>query len=591
MAYQLFTPTGSAHATTPITVPDNAIDVALFDSTNNVGVQLVGRNSIDYGTAVAQNTVQMVTNFAGTVLPSDSIALQGQLWFNALSATTGNLYVRQTSNPTGGLANWQQIAYSSGNVATASKLQTARNIAATGDATWSVSFDGSADVTSPITLATVTSPVAISFQKVAVNAKGLVVTTSGVVNADIVSALGYTPVNQAGDTMTGTLTMSGGAATVTGLPIPVAGSDAVNKSYVDSKVQGLSFKQTVRVGTTIGGGNITLSGLQTIDAIAVAINDRVLVKNQSLTSENGIYNAQVGAWTRSNDADTGAELVGAYVFVDEGTVNAATSWAQTTAAPITIGTTPLVWSQLTGATNLIGGPGISVAGNTISNTGVLSVNNGSNISVSSTTGNSVISVVGTVPSATVASTVTATPNGANTNYPVAFLSTPSGSASVLTGGLTYNPSTNVLSGAVAATTAYWCYDNTAQITPPNSGIVNYQSTITSPIGISSYSAGTVTVTNTGVYTMTGTVSVGYNGGAGAAACTVELYRNGSATGITNRWTEANNTSEYSTITVNGVLSLNAGDTVSVHFSNGFLSGNLNTFVISGFGSWSGYRIA
>lgn len=109
MTYSLYTPTGSAFATVPLSVPDNAIDPALYDSANKLGVQLVGRNAIDYGTAVAQNTIQMVSNFAGTILPGDSIALQGQLWFNATSTTAGVLYVRNTTNTSGGIANWQKV--------------------------------------------------------------------------------------------------------------------------------------------------------------------------------------------------------------------------------------------------------------------------------------------------------------------------------------------------------------------------------------------------------------------------------------------------------------------------------------------------
>lgn len=109
MTYQLFKPTGS-NGVNPISVPDNAIDTALYDSTNKLGVQLIGRNAVDYGTAVAQNTIQMVSNFSGTILPSDTIALQGQLWFNATSSAAGQLYVRVTSNVSGGILNWREVA-------------------------------------------------------------------------------------------------------------------------------------------------------------------------------------------------------------------------------------------------------------------------------------------------------------------------------------------------------------------------------------------------------------------------------------------------------------------------------------------------
>jgi hypothetical protein len=115
MTYSLNKPTGS-NGTNPISVPDNAIDTSYYDSTNKLGLQLVGRNAIDYGTAVAQNTIQMTSNFAGSVVPKPSIALQGQLWYNATSSTDGVLYVRKTSSTasqpnqaTDISVNWEQV--------------------------------------------------------------------------------------------------------------------------------------------------------------------------------------------------------------------------------------------------------------------------------------------------------------------------------------------------------------------------------------------------------------------------------------------------------------------------------------------------
>ncbi len=108
MTYSVYKPTG-ANGLNPIPVPDNAIDSALYDSANKLGVQLIGRNAIDYGTAVAQNTVQMVSNFAGTVAPSATIALQGQLWFNATGSSSGKLYLRTATGgtfPTG----WEKVS-------------------------------------------------------------------------------------------------------------------------------------------------------------------------------------------------------------------------------------------------------------------------------------------------------------------------------------------------------------------------------------------------------------------------------------------------------------------------------------------------
>lgn len=103
----------------------------------------------------------------------------------------------------------------------------------------------------------------------------------------------------------------------------------------------VDYKDSCRAATT---GNITLSGTQTIDDVAVIAGDRVLVKNQTTGSENGIYDVSAGAWTRSADADTSAEVTACMVVgVSEGTVNADTLWMLTTNDPITLGTTSLTF--------------------------------------------------------------------------------------------------------------------------------------------------------------------------------------------------------------------------------------------------------
>jgi len=108
MTYEVYKPVG-ANGVNPVLVPDNVIDVALYDATNKLGLQLPGKNSVDYGLPFAQNIVQMVSNFAGSIIPNDTISMQGQLWYNATSASAGNLYVKFNSNTTGGIANWKKI--------------------------------------------------------------------------------------------------------------------------------------------------------------------------------------------------------------------------------------------------------------------------------------------------------------------------------------------------------------------------------------------------------------------------------------------------------------------------------------------------
>jgi hypothetical protein len=132
----------------------------------------------------------------------------------------------------------------------------------------------------------------------------------------------------------GTLTLSGD---------PSSAMQAATKQYVDAAITGQDSKISVRAATT---ANITLSGAQTIDGVSVVAGDRVLVKDQSTGSQNGIYVAAAGAWSRSTDADTSTEVnPGFFTFVEEGTSNGNIAYVLTTDAPITLGTTALTFQR------------------------------------------------------------------------------------------------------------------------------------------------------------------------------------------------------------------------------------------------------
>lgn len=134
-----------------------------------------------------------------------------------------------------------------------------------------------------------------------------------------------------------------GSAKVTGLPAPVAASDAANKGYVDSAVEGLAWKDSVRVATQ---GNISIASPgATIDGITMALNDRVLVRSQSTGSENGIYiwNGSAVPMTRAADASTFDELEQATVTVEEGTSAGATF--RQTAVNGTLGVTAVAFTS------------------------------------------------------------------------------------------------------------------------------------------------------------------------------------------------------------------------------------------------------
>lgn len=133
------------------------------------------------------------------------------------------------------------------------------------------------------------------------------------------------------------------------LPAPVNDGDAVNKLYVDQLVEGLNWKDNVRVATT---SNINLSSPGNIDGVTLQENDRVLVKDQTAQSQNGIYVVTAGgSLVRAPDASTASELRNAVVIVDEGTSNAGTAWRQT-ALVSTLGTDNVIWQPFaTGAAN------------------------------------------------------------------------------------------------------------------------------------------------------------------------------------------------------------------------------------------------
>ena len=151
---------------------------------------------------------------------------------------------------------------------------------------------------------------------------------------------------------------------------PSAATDIVNKLYVDTVAQGLNPKAACKAGTLT---NITLSGLQTIDGYSVLAGNRVLVKNQTATADNGIYVASASAWTRATDMDVWAEVPGAYTVVLNGS-QANTAWVSTSADTGTIGVTPITFVQFSGVSTYYAGTGLTLASNTFSITPVGTAN-------------------------------------------------------------------------------------------------------------------------------------------------------------------------------------------------------------------------
>lgn len=174
---------------------------------------------------------------------------------------------------------------------------------------------------------------------------------------------------------------------ITNLAAPTADSDAATKAYVDAARSGLDVKSSVRVATTT---NITLSGTQTIDNVSVLVGDRVLVKNQSTASENGIYVVSETSWSRATDANSDAEVTsGMFTFVSEGDTNADSGWVLTTNDTIVLGTTNLSFAQFSSAGQITAGDGLVKNGNSIDAVGTTGriIVNSDNIDLATVTQN------------------------------------------------------------------------------------------------------------------------------------------------------------------------------------------------------------
>lgn len=253
-----------------------------------------------------------------------------------------------------------------------------------GGSTITLSGDITGSGTSAITttLATVNSNVgsygsASSIPVLTVDAKGRVtaistvapsVTEAQIVDGSILARLA------SNESISGSWTFTN---TVTGSD-PVNGTHLATKQYVDSVASGLIPHEAVRLATT---ANITLAGLQTIDGVALATGNRVLVKNQSNDAQNGIYIAQTGAWNRASDFDGNPNnevSSGDFVFVTQGATQAGQGWVLITTGTITIGTTALTFSQISSAgggvtsVNVSGGStGLTFGGGPITTSGTI----------------------------------------------------------------------------------------------------------------------------------------------------------------------------------------------------------------------------
>ena len=290
----------------------------------------------------------------------------------------------------------------------------------TGNQSITVSGDASGSGTTSITLTLAAAGTAGTYTKVTTDSKGRVTSGTTLSATDIPTLTAAKISNFDTQVRTSrldqmaapTASVSLNSQKITNLATPTADTDAATKAYVDAARSGLDVKGSVRAATT---ANITLSGAQTIDGVSVIAGDRVLVKDQSTASTNGIYVAAASTWSRATDADVDAEVhAGMFTFVEEGTANADSGWVLTTNNPIVVGSTALAFAQFSGAGQITAGAGLTKTGNTIDAVGTANriTVNANSIDIASTyVGQTSITTLGTIATGVWNGTTIAVANG------------------------------------------------------------------------------------------------------------------------------------------------------------------------------------
>lgn len=192
-----------------------------------------------------------------------------------------------------------------------------------------------------------------------------------------------------GFTVAGSQTIDMGGNRITNIGTPTQATDASTKAYVDSVKQALDIKDSCRVateaaisgtynnGTSGVGATLTYgsNGAISVDGVTLIANNRVLVKDQSDATQNGIYfvstvgdGSNAAVLTRALDADSSADVTGGlFTFIEEGSTNADAGFVlSNVTGSATLGTTDIGFTQFSGAGSVTAGNGLGKSGNTIS---------------------------------------------------------------------------------------------------------------------------------------------------------------------------------------------------------------------------------
>ena len=517
-----------------------------------------------------------VTSIAtGTGLTGGPITTSGTISI-ANTSVTAATYGSGTQVPVFAVNAQGQLTSVTNTTITASGIGAISSVSGTANEITATTVSGAVTVSLPTAL-TFTGKTVTGGTLTGVSINGSTNTLTNIGNSSLTNSaitLGTSSVS-----LGGTLLAPVGLTSVTVTQDPTTSLQLATKQYVDAVAQGLNTKAAVLVATT---ANITLSGEQTIDGITTSLS-RVLVKNQTLPANNGIYLSNPAAWTRAADASTWNQLISAYVFVEEGTTQADTGWVCTVDPGGTLGVTAVTWAQFSGAGSYTAGTGLTLTGTQFSLTAPVTAALGGSGQTSYTTGDILYASAATTlskladvatGSALISGGVGVAPSygkiGLTTHVsgtlPIANGGTGQTTASAAfnalspitsTGDLIIGNGTNSATRLAIGTNGY--------VLTSNGTTASWQS---STGGVTSFSAGTTGFTpstgTTGAITLAGTLNVA-NGGSGATTFTAGYLKASGTTAFTT-------VSSIPNTDISGLGTMSTQNASSVTITGGTING-------------------
>ena len=323
-------------------------------------------------------------------------------------------------------------------------------------------------------------------------------TLSNIANASLTNSavtIGTTAINLGATSLT-----LGGLTSVAVTQDPTSALQLATKQYVDAVAQNLNIHAACAAATpsslaTLTGGTVTYNNgssgvgatltlsvaLTTLDGYTLVNGDRLLIKNEVTSANNGIYTWATGGTvlTRATDFDTNVEIAsGDFTFVTSGTTYANTGWVQT--LPVTtVGTSPISWTQFSGAGTYTAGTGLTLTGSqfSITNTAVTAAAYGSATQVGTFTVNAQgqLTLAGNTTVTPAVGSITGLGSGVATALAV---NTGSAGAFVVNGGALGTPSSGTVTNLTG--TASININGTVGATTPTTGAFT---TVTATTGI------------------------------------------------------------------------------------------------------------